>query len=200
MGSDGTAPVIGRPALCLDRTLRVTQASDPGSSEAPVPPLLLIDVDGVISLFGFAPGSPPPGRFAVVDGLPHLLSEQAGRRISRLARSFEAVWCTGWEERAGEHLPHLLALECDPFQHLAFAGSAEDPGRHWKLDAIEAHAGPDRPVAWIDDGHDERTRAWAARRPGPTLLVQTDPAVGLTDEHVSELEAWAGDSAHQRSP
>ena len=167
------------------------QASDPGSAGTPVPPLLLVDVDGVISLFGFAPGTPPPGRLAFVDGLPHLLSEHAGRRISRLARTFEAVWCTGWEERAGEHLPHLLGLECDPFAHLSFAGAADDPGRHWKLDAIEAHTGPDRAVAWIDDGHDDRTRAWARGRPGPTLLVQTDPAVGITDAHVAELEAWA---------
>jgi hypothetical protein len=29
-------------------------------------PLLLIDIDGVISLFGFDPGLPPPGRFVSV--------------------------------------------------------------------------------------------------------------------------------------
>ncbi len=34
-------------------------------------------------------------------------------------------------------------------------------------------------------------RAWAAAREGPTLLVTCDPAVGLTDEHVTRLEAWA---------
>jgi len=148
-------------------------------------------VDGVISLFGFAPGAPPPGRFAMVDGLPHLLSAHAGERLGRLAATFEPVWCTGWEERAGEHLPHLLGLAGAPYPHLSFAGSASDPGRHWKLDAIDAHAGPDRALAWVDDGHDERTRAWARDRPGPTLLVCTDPAVGLTDSHVAELEAWA---------
>lgn len=175
------------------------QASD-GVPDAPVPPpLLLIDVDGVISLFGFAPGTPPPGRFAWVDGLPHLLADKAGERISRLARAFEAVWCTGWEERAGEHLPHLLGLECAPFAHLSFDGSAGDPGRHWKLDAIDGHAGPERPVAWVDDGHDDRTRAWAEQRPGPTLLVRTEPAVGLTDAHVSALEAWAAQLAAQGS-
>jgi hypothetical protein len=57
--------------------------------------------------------------------------------------------------------------------------------------AIDAYAGPDRPVAWVDDAHDERCRAWAAKRPGPTLLVTTDPAIGLTQEQAAQLEAWA---------
>ena len=155
-------------------------------------PVLLIDVDGVISLFGFERRSPPPGRFAVVDGLPHYLSEQAGRFLTRLAERFECVWCTGWEDRAPEHLPHLLAIDLPAFPHLSFAGADSlATGRHWKLDAIDAHNGADRPVAWVDDGHDDRTRAWAAERPGPTLPVRTDPAIGLTEAHVRELEAWA---------
>ncbi len=157
----------------------------------PLPPLLLIDVDGVLSLFGFPPDQRPPGTFAVVDGLPHLLAADAGILLERLARTFEPVWCTGWEDRAPEHLPHLLGLSGAAYPHLVFGGPAEASGRHWKLDAIDAHAGPDRPLAWIDDGHDDRTRLWAAERPGATLLVTTDPAVGLTEEQVSELEAWA---------
>ena len=62
---------------------------------------------------------------------------------------------------------------------------------HWKLAAIDAHAGPGRPVAWVDDAHDERCRAWARERPGPTLLVTTDPSTGLTEAHADQLEAWA---------
>ena len=41
-------------------------------------PILLIDVDGVISLFGFDPASPPAGRFQLVDGIAHYLSAAAG--------------------------------------------------------------------------------------------------------------------------
>jgi hypothetical protein len=51
--------------------------------------------------------------------------------------------------------------------------------------------GSRRPVAWIDDDHDASCEAWAADRPGPTLLVRTDPAVGLTESHVALLEEWA---------
>ena len=45
-------------------------------------------------------------------------------------------------------------------------------------------------MAWIDDAHDDDCHAWAARRPGPTLLIATDPAVGITDEHVETLLSW----------
>src|SRR3712207_7137310 len=48
-----------------------------------------------------------------------------------------------------------------------------------------------RSLAWVDDALDHRCETWAAERPGPTLLVPTDPAVGLDDAHVEELLAWA---------
>ncbi len=152
-------------------------------------PLLLVDVDGVISLFGFDWSAPPPGQATTVDGLPHWISATAGPLLRELAGTFELVWCTGWEDRAPEHLPRLLGLDGPAFPHLVFAGARE--GRHWKLDAIEAHAGPERPVAWIDDDFDDSCDAWLASRPGPTLLVRTDPAVGITAAHVARLRDWA---------
>ena len=72
-------------------------------------PLLFVDVDGVISLFGFPPEAVPPGRFLMVEGIAHFLSASAGEHLRRLAERFEPVWCTGWEERANDHLPHALA-------------------------------------------------------------------------------------------
>jgi hypothetical protein len=155
----------------------------------PVAPLLLIDVDGVISLFGFDQTEPPEGRFVVVEGIPHLISARAGERLARLAEAYECVWCTGWEDRAEDHLPALLGLP-GGWAHLTFVDDPL-PEAHWKLAAIEAHAGPNRPVAWIDDAHDDTCEGWAAERPGPTLLLPTDPAVGLTDEHVDTLLSWA---------
>ena len=151
-------------------------------------PLLLVDVDGVLSLFG--PGVDHAACTpALVEGIPHLLSREVAARLARLAAAYECVWCTGWEDRADGHLPHLLGLPAG-WPHLAFRDRPEDAA-HWKLRAIDAHAGPGRPVAWIDDAHDERCRAWAAARPGPTLLVTTDPAVGLTEAQAAQLEAWA---------
>jgi hypothetical protein len=143
---------------------------------------LLVDVDGVISLFGFDHADPPGGFPVTVDGIPHWIGEGAGPRLLRLSRTFECVWCTGWEERAEENLPHLLGLP-GGWRHLAL-------GVGWKIAAIDAAVSAHRPLAWIDDCHDDRCEAWAASRLGPTLLVSTDPAVGLTDEHVARLEAW----------
>jgi hypothetical protein len=153
-------------------------------------PLLLVDVDGVISLFGFDPARVPEGRFLNVDGIVHLLSATAGAHLRRLANAFELAWCTGWEEKANEYLPWALELP-GPLPCLRFDGVAKSADAHWKLAAIDAFAGPDRPVAWIDDAHDHSCHAWALRRRAPTLLVATDPAVGLTAEHVSTLLGWA---------
>lgn len=156
-------------------------------------PVLFVDVDGVISLFGFPPNRPPAGRFHLVDGIPHLLSASAGEHLRQLAVSFETVWCTGWEEKAGEHLPHLLG-GLDSYPHLTFARNPGRENAHWKLDAIAAYAGPRRPLAWIDDAHDAECAAWARTRSqagAQTLLIGTDPAVGLTDSDVTALTDWA---------
>jgi HAD domain in Swiss Army Knife RNA repair proteins len=151
--------------------------------------VLFVDVDGVLSVFGFPQDGPPPGRMYSVDGMPHCLVDGCGERLTRLADSYELVWATGWEERANEHLLHLLGLPARlpvvSFDHQPEWGSA-----HWKLSAIERYA-QDRPAAWIDDSFNEACRFWAAQRAAPTLLVHTDPAVGITDGHVDELEAWA---------
>jgi hypothetical protein len=154
-----------------------------------VPPALLVDVDGVLSIFGFDPTDPPPGFPVLVDGTPHWLSSDAAGHLNRLASAFECVWCTGWEERAEEHLPRLLGLP-GGWRHLSFERLGSGRNGHWKLGTINTHLGVQRPLAWIDDGHDDACRAWARERPGPTLLVSTDPAVGLTSIHVEELERW----------
>jgi hypothetical protein len=153
-------------------------------------PLLLIDVDGVISLFGFDPARPPDGRFEMVDGIAHYLSARAGEHLRVLSEQFELAWCTGWEEKANEYLPLALGLPAD-LSHVIFEGRERPPGAHWKLAAIDAHVGPLRPLAWIDDGHDDRCTAWALARSAPTLLVATEPSEGITAEHVARLRAWA---------
>ena|SRR5438105_4266435 len=153
-------------------------------------PLLLIDVDGVISLFGFDPAGPPEGHFLNVDGIAHFLSATARRHLGELCQWFDPAWCTGWEEKANEYLPGALGLP-GPWPYLELEASAGDGSRHWKLAAIERYAGPTRPLAWIDDGHDQNCHDWAAGRPGPTLLICTDPAIGLTAEQTSRLVEWA---------
>jgi hypothetical protein len=152
-------------------------------------PVLFVDVDGVLSLFGFERGASLPGSFHSIDGILHCLGTHAGERLNRLAERYELVWATGWEEKANEYLPHLLGLPGE-LPVLTFDGRAVFGTAHWKLEAIGTYAG-DRPAAWIDDSLDERCERWARRRRAPTLLVRTEPAIGITDEHVEELLHWA---------
>ena len=149
-------------------------------------PLLFCDIDGVLSLFGFPADSVPEGTWAQVDGVAHLLSSRASRHLLDLAGHFDVMWCSGWEERANEHLPHVLGL--GPYEHLSFPYEPE--AEHWKL-ATGEKAAAGRAMAWIDDDFNDACHAWALARREPTLLVPTEPHRGLTDEHAERLRAWA---------
>ena len=152
----------------------------------------MVDIDGVISLFagaGEVRERAAAGRFHSIEGIPHFLSATAAAHLLALAAHFELVWASGWEERADDHLPHLLGLPPGmPF--LRFEKAVGRSNAHWKLDAIERFSG-ERPLAWIDDALDEECRSWAERRAAPTLLVQTDPRRGLTDAEAGLLMGWA---------
>jgi Swiss Army Knife RNA repair-like protein len=167
-------------------------------------PLLMVDIDGVVSLFGAwerarwqrgegAGERPLEGSLHSIEGMPHFLSSTAAAHLLALSSVFELVWASGWEERANEHLPHLLGLPPElPF--LRFQRITGSPptqsNAHWKLDAIDAYAGG-RPLAWVDDALNSACHEWAAARAAPTLLVQTDPRQGLTAREATRLADWA---------
>jgi hypothetical protein len=165
---------------------RVKRSQQNGETSQPV---LFVDVDGVISLFGFQPSGPLPGRFHSIDGILHCIGHDAAARLARLAGRYELVWATGWEEKANEYLVHILGMPGE-LPVVSFDGRAVFGSAHWKLDALDEYA-RDRPAAWIDDNLDERAEEWAARRPAATLLVPTDAATGIGDEHVELLLRWA---------
>ena len=101
------------------------------SDPAPERPILALDVDGVISLFGFdGPLDEVPGRFHLIDGIAHCIPEGVGPRIARLADRFDIVWATGWEDRANDSLPQILGLETD-LPVLTFGGAARVGTAHW---------------------------------------------------------------------
>ncbi len=176
----------------------MNQPTDPSPGQSPPDvkadahdrekPLLLVDIDGVISLFGFPIDAPPRGAFHSIDGIPHFLSAAAGEHLLTLSLSFELIWASGWEEKANEYLPHLLGLPALPY--LSFERSPGKTNAHWKLDAIEAHAG-ERALAWVDDAFNEACHEWSASRAAPTLLVSTAPEYGLTETESRKLLAWA---------
>ena len=165
----------------------------------------MVDIDGVISLFGF-PGSAlpvpptgasthagaPAGSFHSIDGIPHFLSSTAASHLLALGSIFDLVWASGWEEKANEYLPHLLGL-AEPLPFLRFerrTGAGKSMNAHWKLAAIDDYAGA-RSLAWIDDAFDASCHEWSIARSAPTLLVQTSPAVGLTERETNRLLDWS---------
>jgi hypothetical protein len=162
----------------------------------PEKPILALDVDGTISLFGFDGHlDQVPGRFHLIDGVAHCIPEEVGGRLRRLAEHYELIWATGWEERANDTLPTILGLPHE-LPALTFGGRARFGTAHWKLEALDEYAG-DRALAWVDDSLDESCHAWAERRPAPTLLVPCEPHVGLTEAHVEALIAWADGDRRQ---
>jgi hypothetical protein len=169
------------------------------TSSTPDKPILFVDVDGVISLFGFAPkASELPGRFHWIDGVAHCIPDVVGDHLIRLAGSFDLVWATGWEEKANEYLPFILGLPEPELPCLMFQGRAVFGSSHWKLDAIDEYA-RGRPAAWIDDNLDDACRLWAAHREEPTLLIETRSPTGMTEDHVEELLAWADEVSAARA-
>jgi hypothetical protein len=168
----------------------------------------MVDVDGVVSLFGASAATAPrpltplatgwpgeargaAGSFHSIDGIPHFLSSTAAAHLLELASAFDLVWASGWEEKANEYLPRLLGLAGPlPFLRFSRGDAGRTPHAHWKLAAIDLYAGV-RPLAWIDDAFNPACHAWASAREAPTLLVGTAPERGLTSQEAQLLLAWA---------
>jgi hypothetical protein len=68
-----------------------------------------------------------------------------------------------------------------------------------KLPAVIEHAGQ-HPLAWLDDVVTAGMRAWAATREAPALLIEVDPAVGLTRDVIDRCLAWAAAAGTTRVP
>ncbi len=150
-----------------------------------VAPYLLLDVGGVLSPYGLT----PPSDFSEreIGGIWVVWTDSHAGRIERLAESFELVWATTWEHYANQAL--CPALGINPLPYIRFVRGQTETR---KLDSVREFVG-DRPAAWIDDDLYDDAHSWARLRneTTPTLLVQTTPSIGFTDEHVDELLAFA---------
>jgi hypothetical protein len=149
-------------------------------------PLCLLDIDGVIVLLGSGDGDETFE--ATVAAVPVTVAVAAQERLSRLASAYAIIWASGWMADGADALGPLVGLHDRPF--LRFDAGADRRLGSYKLSAVQSFV-RDHPAAWVDDEIGEDTRAWAERRDQPTLIIQPDPRVGLTDEHVAELMEFA---------
>lgn len=153
----------------------------------PQRPLLLLDIDGVLAVLG--PGSGEATFESIAGAFPVTITVAARKRLSRLANAFQIVWASSWMRDGAEAFGPLVGLPADlPF--LRFDPDVDRDAATYKLPVVERFA-RNRPVAWVDDELGEDVAAWADSRQHPTLLVQPDPRIGLVDDHVVALLAFA---------
>jgi hypothetical protein len=158
---------------------------------SPHEPLLLFDINGV-----FALESPRHRegltKHEAVDsgGVTHVfwLDPQHRPWLQELADSFQLVWATRWQYDAPRLFEPLL--ECPPMDVIFFGEHVRVGTPIDKIPAIAAYVG-DRPMAWVDDELSRGEKTWASGRAAPTLLVETDPSIGLTKDQVNELLQYA---------
>jgi hypothetical protein len=150
-------------------------------------PVLLVDVDGVLNPWLAEDCPPGYGEYSFFPGERVLLSPGHGELLLSLERTYELVWATAWEHRANRLICPVLALPELPV--IEFPLDGRDLYFR-KLPAVIEAVG-DRPCAWIDDEHRPDHYTWAERRGVPTLIVDINPAEGLTSDVVVRLAEWA---------
>jgi hypothetical protein len=190
--------------------------------------LLLLDVDGPLNPFAAPAHRRPEGyrTFRLTSAGTWLSGRDARRRkgmrvwlnpshgpeLLALAADtgLELVWCTTWSHEANTRigpaigLPPLPVVEF-PATDLAADGSGWLQTGSWKWDAVARYAAG-RPVAWLDDDHDDlhfapaRAAFESARAGTSTLLCHCDPRTGLLPEHRNQVRTWAATLTNPANP
>lgn len=180
-----TLPTVPR-VLDSARVEPAPQRQDPSTN-----PLIILDVDGVLSPLRSMRRESTWGDWGTCPGAQVRVpvSEAMGRALGQLPG--EIVLCSDWGTRASVVSEALGWGEVPALRR-------ELPSRWWwKLDAVRAFLGarPRRPIAWVDDelrNHPEAA-AWMMRAGVPALLLSPDPREGVTPEDVDRLMAFCRD-------
>ena len=160
-------------------------------------PFLLVDVDGVLNIFGWGSDhdEEPNERLEAtfkVDGSTLHVPRGTGERMARLETLYNCIWATTWEQKAPKLLSPYFGFGLN-WPVLNFKMVYQRDYGTWKLPTVRSWAidyAMDRKLAWIDDDLDLDAYKWAADRPD-TMLQRPDYDVGMTEDHVLKLEEFA---------
>ena len=126
-------------------------------------PILALDVDGVISLFGFeGPSSRSPGRFHLIDGMAHCIPDGIGGPSCGASR--RPTRSSGRPAgRTGPTIACRRSSGCPgSFPFLTFDGTRALRDGPLEDRGDRRYAG-DRPLAWVDDCLDRAARTGPRR-------------------------------------
>jgi hypothetical protein len=165
------------------------------------PPILLLDVDGVLNAVLF--DLPEGWQRGIYNGFVLSWNPTVTARLRALHESarVELQWLTTWTRRADALLAEPMGLprglkthDRDDVLPTGFEGERRGISGWWKLAAARAvvEAEPGRRIVWIDDDLAEQaedTSEWLAAN-GHVLVVAPDLFTGLTHEELDRVEAW----------
>jgi hypothetical protein len=151
--------------------------------------MLLVDFDGVLNPFaasGCPAGFVEYGLDVFPGEEPVRLNSEHARWLRDLTPRYELAWASACVEDLNVYCERLIGLQ--PMPRVPMPVPPFDPDL--KVSAVEAFVGS-RAVAWLDDAFGNVARQWARERKAPTLLLDVDPAIGLTLDMIAVLRDWA---------
>lgn len=166
----------------------------------PPPPVLLLDVDGVLNAVRH--DLPEGWRRGLFNGYVLSWDPSVVARLRGLHDSgrVELQWLTTWTRLADRLLAEPLGLPRGLRTHdrdelpTGFGGALGGGAGWWKLTAARAvaEAEPGRRIVWIDDDLADQagdTSEWIAAN-GQVLVVAPDYSTGLTHAELDRIEDW----------
>ena len=141
-------------------------------------------------------------------GYSLLLHEEHPTWLAKIEQAgAEMMWSTMWVDAAAKHFAPVAGFghhwdyidfhahhSAGAWRNAGMTGHGVGGYKHPGIDEISGT----RPVVVIDDDLSEINYRWAERRNGlgwPTLLIQPDPAVGLTADEAEQILAFVAEYA-----